>query len=388
MAAMPSPKPARWVYYLLMTGPPALITYRFPNWRHFNPASPQPPTLLQVLDPNYDNPLSYQYSAGAQYQAAKDTLLELDYVGSHEIHQGRNRDINQTPSQDLADIYAGNILADLYRPYLGYSHIYVNGRDGTSRYNALQFSANHRFTAGVEFQVSYTFSKLISDTINRDTEGHASPVQDAYNLAAEKALGNQDQPQSLTVNYIWELPFFKRASNKLLKGSLGGWEVAGIYSARSGLPQTVCLDHDVVGLADGGTACQRPDLIANPNLDRGKQSIAEYFDTGAFVLQAPGTFGNSARNVIRGPGINNWDFSLFKNFALVHFLGKNGEAPKLQFRGEMFNVLNHTQFSSINTTFVPTSDVAGAGASPTSAFGTVTGAYAPREIQVALKLIF
>jgi len=115
----------------------------------------------------------------------------------------------------------------------------VNGRDGTSRYNALQFSANHRFTAGVEFQVAYTWSRLMSDTINRDTEGKASPVQDAFDLRAEKALGNQDQPQSLTINYIWELPFFKKSSNKFLKGSLGGWELAGIYAARSGLPQNV-----------------------------------------------------------------------------------------------------------------------------------------------------
>jgi len=151
----------------------------------------------------------------------------------------------------------------------------------------------------------------------------------------------------------------------------------------------MCLDHDVVGLSDGGTVCQRPDLVANPNLDRSKQTIAEYFNTNAFVLQAPGTFGNAARNVVRGPGINNLDFSVFKNFVLPHFLGHSGdEGPRLQFRGELFNVLNHTQFSGLNTTFVPTSDVQGAVASPSSGFGTVTSAYAPREIQVALKLVF
>jgi hypothetical protein len=83
------------------------------------------------------------------------------------------------------------------------------------------------------------------------------------------------------------------------------------------------------------------------------------------------------------------DFSVFKNFILPHFLGHSGdEGPRLQFRGELFNVLNHTQFTSLNTTFVPTADVAGALASPSSGFGTVTGAYPPREIQLALKLVF
>jgi outer membrane receptor protein involved in Fe transport len=355
----------------------------------FNPATPQPPTLLQALDPTYNNPLSYQYSAGVQYQAARDTVLELDYVGSHQIHQGRNRDINQTPDVYLPSIYQGILNPDLVRPYLGFNHIYVNGRDGTSRYNALQFFANHRFTAGVEFQVAYTWSRLISDTLNQDTEGKNSPVQNAFDLGAEKALGTQDQPQAVTINAIWELPFFKKSSNKFLKGSLGGWELAGIYTAHSGLPQNVCIDHDVVGLADGGTICQRPDLVANPNLDRSKQTISEYFNTNAFVLQAPGTFGNSARNVVRGPGINNVDFSVFKNFSLPYFLGHSSdEPPRLQFRGEFFNVLNHTQFSGLNTTFVPTADVVGALASPSSGFGTVTSAYEPREIQLALKLVF
>ncbi len=355
----------------------------------FNPNTPQPPTLLQTLDPVYKNPLSYQYSAGTQYQATKTTVIELNYVGSHEIHQGRNRDINQIPYSDLLGAYQGTLNPDLYRPYLGYSQIYVNGRDGMSRYNALQAFVNHRFSAGFEFQVAYTWSRLISDTINQDTESRAKPVQDAYNLAAEKALGTQDQPQTLTLNYIYELPFFKKSANKFAKEAIGGWQVVGIYTARSGLPQTVCIDHDVVGLTDGGTVCQRPDVIAAPNLDSSKRTIFEYFNTDAFVLQAPGTFGNSARNNVRGPGINNLDFSLFKDFALPRFTGHTADAgPKLQFRAEFFNFLNHTQFSGINTTFVPTQDVAGAPVSPTAPFGSVTGAWAAREVQLALKLVF
>jgi hypothetical protein len=354
----------------------------------FNPDTPQPPTQLGALDPVYYNPLNYQYSAGLQYQAARDTVIELNYVGSHQIHQGRNRNINQIPYSDLLGAQQGTLNPDLYRPYLGYSQLYVNGRDATTRYNSMQVFANRRFTSGLEFQVAYTWSRLISSTINRDTEGKASPAQDAFNLKAEKALATQDQPQTFTMNYIYELPFFKKSSHAFARQALGGWEVVGIYTARSGLPQTVCIDHDVVGLTDGGQVCQRPDVIAAPNLDRGKRTILDYFNTAAFALQAPGTFGNSARNNVRGPGINNFDFSLFKDFSLPHFTGGSGEGPKLQLRGEFFNVFNHTQFSGINTTFVPAQDVAGSPVSPSSPFGSVTGVRAPREIQLALKLIF
>jgi len=236
--------------------------------------------------------------------------------------------------------------------------------------------------------VAYTWSRLISGTTNRDTEARDQPAQNAYNLRAEKALGTQDQPQTLTLNYIYELPFFIKSPNRFAREALGGWQLVEIYTARSGLPQNICIDHDVVGLNDGGIICQRPDVIAAPNLDSGKRSIFQYLNTAAFVLQAPGTFGNSARNNVRGPGINNWDFSVFKDFTLPRFTGGSGEGPKLQFRAEFFNFLNHTQFSSINTDFVPTQDVAGSPASPSSPFGSVTGVCAPREIQLALKLVF
>jgi hypothetical protein len=175
----------------------------------------------------------------------------------------------------------------------------------------------------------------------------------------------------------------------LLKTVLGGWQLNGIYSFRSGLPQTVCLDHDVVGLAAGTDICERPNAVSNPNLSGDQRSAAEYFDVAAFQLQAPGTFGNSGRNNVRGPGINNFDLSLFKDFTLPHIKGLGGtESPRLQFRTEFFNAFNHTQFASIDTTFVPNQDVLGSGVSSSAPFGSVSGARDPRQIQFALKLIF
>jgi outer membrane receptor protein involved in Fe transport len=362
----------------------------------FNPNLPQPPTSLQTLEPNYDNPLSYQYSAGVQYSVTPDTVLAVGYAGSHQIHQGLNVDINQVPYADLLGVYqyensggSTGINPDTVRPYLGYSHIFVNSREAVTRYNSLQTSLERRLARGLQVQLSYTFSHLISDGANRDTEGRGYPVQDAYNIPAEKAFGTQDQPHTLSINAVWEVPLFAKSGNRFLRNGLGGWQLNGIYSLRSGLPRTVCLDHDVVGLASGGSVCERVNVVSNPNLDGGQRTVTNYFDVNAFQLQEPGTFGNSGRNNVRGPGINNFDFSLFKDFTLPHIKGLNGtESPRLQFRTEFFNALNHTQFASIDTTFVPAQDVLGSGVSSSAPFGSVNSSRAPREVQFALKLLF
>jgi outer membrane receptor protein involved in Fe transport len=362
----------------------------------FNPDLPQPPTQLHTLDPIYNIPVSYQYSAGIQYSLNSDTVFALGYAGSHQVHQGVNVDINQVPSAYFLDVYnyvssggATGINPDTVRPYLGYSDIFTNTREAVTRYNSLQLSLERRLTQGLQFQFAYTFSHMISTGPNRDTEGGSQPVQNAYDIAAEKSFGTQDQPQTVSINSLWEIPAFKNSDNGLLKNTLGGWQLNGIYTFFSGLPQNVCLDEDIVGLGNGTNICQRPDVVTNPNISSDKRSPAEYFNTSAFVLQAPGTFGNAGRNLIRGPGLNTFDLSLFKDFVLPHIKGLGGsENPRLQFRTEFFNAFNHTQWASIDTTFVPANNVAGSPASSSSPFGSVSGARDPRQIQFALKFLF
>ena len=185
----------------------------------FDPNLPQPPNILRTLEPTYDNPLSYQYSAGIQYSITSETVLAVGYAGSHQIHQGLNRDANQVPNADLLGVYdyenSGGSLGinpDSVRPYLGYSHIYVNHRQATTRYNSLQTSLQHRLTRGLQMQLSYTFSHLISTGPNQDTEGSSNPVQDANNVRAEKSFGTQDQPQTLSINAVWEIPLFAKST--------------------------------------------------------------------------------------------------------------------------------------------------------------------------------
>ena len=355
----------------------------------FNPDLPQPPLLLGALDPVYNNPLSYQYSLGIQHEIFRNTIFEINYVGSHQIHQGRNRDINQVPPQFQRAVYDGTLNPDLVRPYLGFGNIIVNERAGSSRYNSLQVFLNQRMSHGFQFQVAYTYSHSISDTINQDTEGKASPIQDAFHAYLERAWSPQDQPQALIFNYIWEMPFFKNSPG-LKKSLLGGWQLSGITTFRSGLPINVCIDHPVDGtLLDH---CQRPNVVGPVNLSSGQRTLSRYFNTDAFVLQEPGTFGNAARNLVRGPGINNWDFSIFKNIDIPWFGKRSGwatsESATIQFRAEFFNGWNHTQFSSVDNTFIPLADQAGSKADPNSSFGVVNGSWPAREIQFGLRLIF
>src|SRR6185437_3293507 len=133
------------------------------------PSEPQPPTQLQTLAPNYQIPVSYQYSAGIQYSVDTNTLLAVGYAGSHQVHQGLNVNINQVPSADFLGVYeyennggSIGINPDTVRPYLSYSNIYVNTREAVTRYNSLQVSLERRLQRGLQVQLAYTYSHMIS----------------------------------------------------------------------------------------------------------------------------------------------------------------------------------------------------------------------------------
>jgi len=177
------------------------------------------------------SPTTYQYNLGVQYQIGSSTAVDVAYVGNHGIHLGRNRNINQVPDSvrfGIANFEAFGAFdatsnpggcvpdnttciadsPDTFRPFLGYNVINYNERTGVSRYNSLQIGVNHRLSYGLQMQASYTHSRNISNTANQDTEAGFAPIQNAFDANSEKALANQDTPNSLSVNYIWDLPFF------------------------------------------------------------------------------------------------------------------------------------------------------------------------------------
>jgi hypothetical protein len=248
----------------------------------------------------------------------------------------------------------------------------------------LEASLRKRFGHGLSFLASYTWSHSIDDVSSFNITGSASqPVagendlaQNPFNLGAERGPSMFDARHRLVLSYQWSLPFLEHASAWYGK-VFGNWQLNGILTAMSGTPFTVFDSNDVSlqGQAPeiSGFSSNRPNVVGNPN--SGPRTVAEWFNTSALQQLQPDplgrfqVFGDEGRNAVLGPRYVNWDASAFKNIRLT-------ESKELQFRGELFNVLNHTNYR------LPVSDIE----SPT--FGQVQSDVSPRVIQVALKFLF
>ena len=186
----------------------------------------------------------------------------------------------------------------------------------------------------------------------------------------DHGLSDFDVDHRLVASFVYNLPFgsgekFAGDATGIKNTLIGGWQLNGIYSLQNGFPLTPAAV-DLGGLNDAQNA-NRANLIGDPN--EGDPSITRWFNTAAFAQPAAGTYGTAGRNILRGPGVNNLDLALFKNFELT-------KGMRLQFRLESFNALNHTQFSGVGTNI------------SNSNFGVVTSARAARINQLGLKFIF
>jgi hypothetical protein len=193
-------------------------------------------------------------------------------------------------------------------------------------------------------------------------------------------LADFDRTHVLTANYVWDLPA-RGYRHALLRGALNGWQVSGITSFVSGQPLGVGYS-TTTAIDITGTPSQaaRIFVTGNPVLPKGERTFSRSFRTDVFRLPAVGTIGNAAKTLLRGPGINNWDIAVFKNFALE----EQGRA-RLQFRWELYNVFNHTQFSGLDN--AARFDTA-TGQQVNARFGEFTAARNPRQMQLALRLFF
>jgi len=320
---------------------------------------------------NYKNPTSYQWSMGVQHEFWHGAVAQVSYVGNVGTHQNEAADLNAPlySSANLAErleVAAGTIPVDTIRPYPGYGQILLYDNAGRSRYNALQAEFRVQAWKNATLQFAYTYSKNYDTSTGvavNGSEGDLATLSNPYNRAYDWGLSSYDRPNVFIADYVWNIPLFERSTGAA-KTILGGWTLSGVVTAESGLAYTETMSN--AGLGMGGNVTQRPDLTGSLSYP---DTRFVWFNPAAFTAPAAGVFGDEGKGVIRGPGRDNWDVSLFKDFAF-------GErAAGVQLRFESFNTFNHTQWNGLNTSF-------GSGA------GAITSAFDPRVLQLGAKFHF
>ncbi|HZI88247.1 MAG TPA: hypothetical protein VFD48_15550, partial [Pyrinomonadaceae bacterium] len=330
------------------------------------------PDSAQAIQRDLRTPYMQHWNLNVQRELGHNRVLEVGYVGSKGTKLLSARDLNQPQPSALPPG-----LPFVPRPVPQFDEINTIESRASSNYHSLQARLQQRLSAGLTMLTSYTWSKSIDDASNFfPSAGDPNYPQNSYDLNAERGRSNFDVEHRLSVSYVYDLPFGKGraylADNGAWSKILSGWQTSGIVTLQSGRPFTVALlrelDNSGTGIsALGFGANDRPNVIGDPTL--GEQSPERWFNTAAFTLPPPGTFGNAGRNILDGPGYQNVNASLIKNTAL-------SETLNLQFRAEFFNLFNHPNFN-LPDNFL---------GSPS--FGQISSAREPRRIQFGVKLLF
>ena len=344
---------------------------------------------------HYVNPSTQQWNFGLQQDLGNNWVLELGYVGTKGTHLRETRDLNQSydartntvtltavdgTSYTITENSLANVNARARFPGLGVSSFQVFANDANSTYNSFQATLSHRFSNGLHLQAAYTWSKAIDETSTGNTSLN-SAVNNQLSLASSRGPADFDRTHRVSVNYVYDLPFFKD-SKGVLRVALGGWFVSGITTVQSGAPFTV-IDSaagSAYGLLGTGTPTT-PDVIPGVNTATPGGTISRlnsYVNLNAFspapMVGVDGStgFGNLGRNTFRGPYQQNWDFSAGKSFAVT-------ERQALRITADFFNVFNHPNFA--NPAFLDIESPSNF-AQITSTVGT------PRLIQFSAKYSF
>ena len=354
-----------------------------------NPSSALPilPVNFTNLAYYYPNPGTAQFSLGVQRELAPSTVFMVQYVGMTGWHQNDERSINTLPLTDPTNaanpyddreaVSKSQVNANLYRQYVGFGGITQIENITNNSYNSFQTGLRMQNRHGLTVQLSYTWSHEIdiqSGDLTSTTQANSGgQISNPFNIEYDRGSGTIDRRNVFSANYIYNLPFFLHSQSALTRSLLGGWQFSGITVAQSGNPVNVTYSPDTLGL--GGGTTNRPDIVGARNYP--KKQLA-WFNTSAFAAPtAPwdgGTnqgFGTAHKDAIVGPGLFNWNWSLFKDFHLT-----KGEGPMIQLRAESYNIFNHTEWNNIDTQFTDGN------------FGQVTSTYDPRTWQFGGKFTF
>ena len=350
-----------------------------------------------IISEHPRNPYSEQASLSIERELAKNTTLEVFYTGNRGVHLLDRTNIGQpfapTTSPALCQSSGGTAgdcpVADR-RPYANItsSNGFLDSEwDGYSNYNAANVKFERR-TSQMAFVAVYTWAKSLDDKSAAAGIGSTNAFaghMDEHDARLDYGQSDFDVPQRFVASYIYNLPFGKgkrygSTMNRAEDLLVGGWEVTGVTTFQKGFPFSATANDNLSLLT---TFTQRADLVSGCNPYAGfTKSVNEWINTACFSQPLAGAFGTSGRNILRGPGINNWDLGLEKSFQFT-------ERVRFQLRMEAFNSFNHTQYG-----VDPNSPGVGPGTSAVDTnvndarFGDVVYARPGRIVQLGGKLIF
>lgn len=388
----------------VMLNPPFLpdffTPFPFTGWP--NAFAPSGFPVLTITQQHLRTPYAQHFNLALQRALPGRMLLEVAYVGTTGTKLPRFRQVDQayitkqqidalTPdvvsrmeligippavAQFLYDNQLWASIPSIVRtPYFGFAQLFQAEDVVSSNYSSFQAKLDKRFSHGLSFLASYTWSHSIDGAsvfFGSGANGTTIFPQDNYNLAAERGDSDFDIRNRFVLSLNYELP----TPRSLPKVLFAGWELGGILTWQSGQPFSVLTGQ---GLSGTGLGNDRPDLIGDPNA--GPQTVQKWFNTSAFVLNQPLTFGSAGRNIVRGPGYSDFDFSILKNT-------KFGERVNAQFRAEFFNIANHPAFA-LPANILAAPNFGALFTTPDAAQNNVgLGSGGPRLIQLALKISF
>jgi hypothetical protein len=319
---------------------------------------------------NHDFKIEYNnvWNLSIERSLTSRTVVQAQYIGSYTVHADNETYQNLFPDTCLNPA-TGCTHA---RPIPQMSGFPSVTWDGWEKYHALTLTLTQHLWRGLVVNANYTWSKALDDASNPGAD-NAEPnfPQDPANLAAEKGLSDFDHRHRMVANLLYEIPFLKN-SEGWVHTAFGEWQVGGIWTLQTGAPFTVNLPNDNANNGEPLSGpSQRPNLTCDPN--SGPKTTAEWFNKSCFAAPAAFTYGNAGRDIVIGPGLDNFDATLQKQFSVR-------ESMRLQFRLDIFDFFNHPNLNA----------PIGAGRlfSAASSFGQITSAQDPRDMQFSLRLTF
>ena len=357
------------------------------------------------IDTNFKTPYVQHWSLDVQHQFGPKTLVSVGYFGSKGTHLTGLVDRNLLPpgyaltqtcvtntataatapcqtagvaftsnsARTTAALVAANtseILLNEIRPFRGFGAVRYLQTAFDSNYHSLQVKAQRRFARGSQINLAYTWSRNMTTSQNE----FSTAPQDTYHLNNEYSRAVFDRRHVLSVNYIYELPFHEKQEGAVGK-LLGGWQLSGITYWYTGLgfsPSTSSNDPSGLGLLGSSPSAARPDFLCDPNVNA-PHLVTQWFNTSCFAnppAGVTGRVGNAGRNTILGPPTTRFDATLSKSIRL-------SESKSIQLRWEVFNIFNHTNFTTFASTNVTS-----------AVFGQVNATRDPRNMQLGAKFIF